>query len=125
MRPTVGSCYSRRQISQMLGGSIQLFLPTSGGKVVCGCFKREPRWNPDAPEEVVFGPGPRVEAVAETISRQREAIPIFMFAGGSTWEYIGDYECTGLQTDRSACQEKMKQNPARGEIKGILYFKKA
>lgn len=124
MRPTLGVRYSRLQISQMLGGSIQSFLPTKDRVVVCGCFKREPRWNPDAPEEVVFGPAPMVEAAAERLSRQHEAIPIFLFAGSAAWEYIGDYRCTELLTDQGLCQEKMKRNPARGAIRGVLYFKK-
>ena len=117
--------YSRPEIAGMLGGSTRSFLPRRDGVVVCGCFKREPRWNPGAPEEVVFGSGEHVFRDAKLVAAQRQAIPVFMFRGHAAWEYVGRYQCTGVRTDPDTCRRAEKDNPARGEITGVLYFKPA
>src|SRR5262245_37146083 len=120
----VGKTYSRHEISAQLGGSVVSYLPEKNGVVVCGCFKREPRWNPRAPEEVTFGgPAPRVLRAAEIVATQNMPIPIFLYRRDGAWEYVGDYVCTGLNTDREFCATKERENPARGKICGVLTFK--
>lgn len=118
----IGKAYSRQQISNVLGGQLQDYLPTHNGRVVCGCFKREPRWNPDAPREVVFGSGPRVERAARLAAATDEPIPIFIFTESSSWKYIGDHRCMGVSFVRALCREKEQSNPDRGDIVGILWF---
>ena len=118
----IGKTYSRQQITDVLGGQLQDYLPTQDGQVVCGCFKQEPQWNPDAPREVVFGSGPRVEKAARLAASCDEPIPIFIFTESSSWEYIGDYRCMGVSFLRDLCHEKERSNPARGEIAGVLWF---
>lgn len=124
MALTLGKCYSRREISDMLGGSTIAYLPTAKGRVVCGCFKPEPRWNPGAPEKVVFGPGPKVRQTAELVARQNAPIPIFLFRKSAAWEYVGDYRCVGINGDPRSCQQEERKNTRRGEIRGILFFEK-
>lgn len=51
----LGRQYTRQQISELLGGSPQSYLPMADGKVVCGCFVPGPAMNPNAPDEVLFG----------------------------------------------------------------------
>ena len=122
----IGQNYSRRQIHAELGGDIVSYLPMRGGKVVCGCFKKTPKFNPEAPEVVTIGRGKggKVEEAAIMVSRQHESIPIFLFRYNGAWEYIGDYRCTAYLTDPILCQQKMIENPARGLIYGVLYFEK-
>ncbi len=122
----IGNTYSRRQISDVLGGQLQDYLPTCDGRVVCGCFKPEKRWNPDAPGEVVFGSGPRVERAARLAVATDEPIPIFIFTKSSgSWKYVGDHRCMGVSFRRALCLEKERSNPDRGEIVGVLWFEPA
>lgn len=124
MKLEIGKSFSRREISDVLGGGTIPYLPTVQGVVVCGCFKREPRWNPDAPEKIVFGPGPRVLATAEIVAVQGGPIPVFIYQSPAVWEYVGEYRCTGLETDPKICREEEEANSAREEICGVLQFRK-
>lgn len=71
-----GRRYTRKQISERLGGGTQDFFPHSNGHVVCGCFKRE--LNPDAPSIVLPGNTDSIRRWAEVFASQMEAIPIFL-----------------------------------------------
>jgi hypothetical protein len=121
----LGQTYTRQEISHALGGSIQLYLPSSGGRVVCGCFKRDARLNPGAPEVVTFGKGEYVEGNAELLAREADPIiPVFLFQASGAWEYVGRYRCTGLSTDPAVLRREMQANPQRGVIAGVLYFER-
>ena len=126
MKPKLGNTYSRRAISKMLGGSQIAYLPHKDGQIVCGCFDRSSRLNPDAPSEVLVGGGaPEVNRTAEVIARQRSAIPVFLRRVPGQWEYVGDYVCTKLSRDPSLLQRKLKQYPQRRNgIAGVVYFKR-
>jgi hypothetical protein len=117
----VGRTYSRRQISAKLGGSIQSYLPTKEGRVLCGCFKPTPRYNPEAPEKITTG---GVSDNAIWISNHDDPIPVFVFRSDSAWEYMGRYRCTGVTTKLEVLRREMKKNPARGRIAGVLFFKR-
>ena len=119
----VARTYTRREIHNALGGSMQAYLPTVQQRVVCGCFKPTPRYNPDAPEKVTIG---RVEDRAEPrlVAQQTDPIPVFLFRESNAWEYMGRYRCTGLSTDQQLLLREMEANPARGVIAGVLYFER-
>ena len=119
----VGRTYSRQQISAVLGGSVRSYLPTVGGRVVCGCFKRTPDKNPDAPEKITFGNATRPEP--PLVASQADPIPVFLFRSFRSWEYKGRYRCTGLSTDTELLRREMQANPARGVIAGVLSFERA
>jgi hypothetical protein len=125
MKPKLGQRYSRREISKMVGGSPVAYLPYKDGEVLCGCFDPSPRFNPGAPEEVLFGSGPIVEETAEMVYRQGTPIPIFIYRGPAQWEYIGNYRCVGLSRDLKLIKQRMEMYPERGEIIGALRFRKA
>ena len=126
MKPTLGQKYSRQEISEMIGGSPQIYLPSKDGEILCGCFRPSPEYNPDAPGEVLFGPSPSgiVEENAEIVYRQAAPIPIFIFRSNAQWEYIGNYRCVRHSRDANLIEERMKKYPERGEIAGILWFEK-
>jgi len=124
MQFVVGKTYSRRDISDVLGGSIQLYLPTNEGRVVCGCFKLDRKYNPRAPEEVTFGAGEIVQKNAELLSQQTDPIPVFLFNSAGAWKYRGRYRCTGITTDPDILHRKMRENPARGVICGVLHLER-
>lgn len=121
----LGQSYSRAKISAVFGGDIRSSLPESNGIVVCGCFKTASRWNPGAPEEVTLGIKPRVRAAARKLQEQSATIPIFLFRENSEWEYIGDYRCIRYEEDKELCDQKMRENPERGPIGGVLHFERA
>jgi putative zinc finger/helix-turn-helix YgiT family protein len=118
----VGRAYSRREISDALGGSLRTYLPVVDGRVVCGCFKRIPEKNPHAPEKVTIGNASRPEPLL--VSRQVDPIPVFLFRSSGAWEYQGRYRCTGFSTEPKLLEQEMAANPARGVIAGVLYFER-
>jgi hypothetical protein len=126
----IGSKYTREQISDILGGSIQSFLPTAGGVVVCGCFKPDEDMNPDAPEEVLFGEegdSAGINRAANLVFEQglkSEAIPVFLKRRSNEWEYSGEYLCIGITRDPRVVARKKAQYPKRGEFHGVLRFEK-
>lgn len=125
MNPKLGQKYSRRQISEMIGGSPVAYLPYKDGEVLCGCFDPSPGLNPGAPEEVLFGSGPIVEETAELVYRQGVSIPVFIHRAPAQWEYVGNYQCVGLSRDPALLKQRMQKYSERGEIVGALRFKRA
>jgi len=121
MQLKVGKTYSRREISDALGGSIQSYLPTKSGRVLCGCFKPTPRYNPHAPEKITTG---GVGDNARWIAKHKIPIPVFVFRADCAWEYMGEYRCTGMTRNPVVLRREMKKNPARGHIAGVLYFER-
>jgi hypothetical protein len=127
MQPVFGQKYSRPEISKMLGGSIQTYLPHKDGQVLCGCFDTSPKYNPDAPTEVLYGAGSsKVQRMAEMVRDQHTAIPVFLrHKPRGRFEYVGDYLCTGLRTDPALLKSKQQQYPQRvNGVGGVLYFRK-
>jgi len=54
----IGESYTRKQIHDQLGCSIQIFLPTVDGEVVCACLSRNKNPNGEgAPRGSVVAPG--------------------------------------------------------------------
>jgi hypothetical protein len=120
-----GKAYSRAEIAARLGGQLRDYLPTREGRVVCGCFHKSPAWNPGAPQEVLFGPGPRVERAARLIAEQVGPIPVFLFDGPAAWRFVGYFRCTDISTDLRVRREKERRFPERGPIAGVLRFERA
>lgn len=116
----VGHTYSRQEISNALGGSIQNYLPVVRGRVVCGCFRPDTKFNPSAPEKVTIGRASRREP--RLIRDQVEPIPVFLRRSNGAWEYRGLYRCTDFRTEPDLLRQEMEDNPARGKIEGVLYF---
>ncbi len=124
MEPRIGKRYSRREINKLVGGSTIAYLPHKDGQILCGCFNSSRTLNPDAPEEVVYGTNQKVQEMAEMMSRQTSAIPIFMFRSPGEWEYIGDYRCIGHSRDPKLVRSRMNKYPERGPIAGVLRFQR-
>lgn len=91
--------YSREQISEIPGGSEVWFLPTVGGRVVCGCFNLD--HNPDAPDRILPGTGPMIERTAEWFCGQDHPVPIFIKRCPKEWENVGHYQADRSSTDRA------------------------
>ena len=85
----VDNSYTREDIHNEVGGSVQSFLPTVDGRVVCACLSKE--MNPNAPNEILVGNKPRVVKSAEQFSKQSFAVPVFIKEASNEWIYQGDY----------------------------------
>ena len=123
----LGRRYSRAEISALVGGNTRDALPTRGGEVLCGCFKRTRKFNPGAPTEVTIGPSKTNRALeaARVIADQEGDIPVFIWEKGQGgWEYRGRYRCLRHSENPKELQAKMKENPVRKKIVGVLYLEK-
>ena len=50
---------------------------------------------------------------ARLVAAQRGPIPIFIYRKSKEWEYVGDFLCTGMTTDRDVLSQKEKKYPLR------------
>ncbi len=93
-----GRTYTRIAIAKAVGGgSLQSYLPTVGGRVVCGCFRID--LNPGAPEIILPGTGPMIEGTAAVLCAQSGPIPVFLADGNARWRHVGLYEVERTSTD--------------------------
>jgi hypothetical protein len=88
----IGQVYTAGEIAAKLGGSPMPCLPTVNNKVVCGRFIRE--INPEAPDVILIGDGPKMLKNAKRLCEQKEAIPVFLkkSANDTGFRYIGYYK---------------------------------
>jgi hypothetical protein len=120
----VGRSYSRKQISEALGGSEVEYLPTHNGRIVCGCFTLE--HNPGAPDVIVPGTGKIVEREAELFCQQGDAVPIFVKRRVNEWEYMGDYRVKRYSSDPQeiAANHQGSITPLH-EVTRVIFLEKA
>jgi hypothetical protein len=126
----LGETYTRDAIYDQLGVSRIAYLPTTNGRVVCGCFHRSEELNPNAPEEILFGrehDTPIIDETAWQVFQQGqagEAIPVFLRRTANAWEYVGEYLCIGYTRDRRVVERKRQEHPHRGNFSGVLRFER-
>lgn len=82
-----GQNYTRRQIHASLGGSIQSYLPTASGRVVCACLRRD--INPEAPFVILVGNGAKIKQAGALLAAQPGTIPVFIKQSTGAWTYSG------------------------------------
>jgi hypothetical protein len=99
-----GNLYTREQISKVVGGSRQAYLPTKGGQVVAICLI--PNYNPCAPDEILPGVGRIVEHSADLLVAQQNALPTFLKRNNKEWEYVGIYRAVGCTTVAAILHQK-------------------
>jgi hypothetical protein len=87
----------RGQIHARLGGSVQWYLPTVEGRVVCACLK--PKANPDAPDIILPGEGEVIERTADLLVSQRTSVPTFIKRSPRRWEYVGEFVAVRCSRD--------------------------
>lgn len=83
----IDESYTRRQIHEKVGGSVQTYLPTVSGRVVCACLTKA--MNPEAPDIILVGNKPRVIQAARQLAIQPDPIPIFLKQVSNAWIYVG------------------------------------
>ena len=96
--PRVGQLYSCAEQGEMHGGDWRSTLPDSDGKVTLIRFRLDK--NPDGPHLIDHGrsksPSSRTHERVEMLRRQGGSIPVYRYAGGGAWEYLGRYRVRGI-----------------------------
>src|SRR5690242_17444713 len=92
-----GRPYTRREIADAVGGSIQDYLPHHNGRVVCACLV--PQLNPGAPDVILVGTGPEIVRWARVFADQRDFVPVFIKRATNAWEHVGRYRVEGSSID--------------------------
>ena len=86
---TIGRCYTREEIHAQVGGSMQAYLPTRDGRVVCACPTREK--NHEAPHIILVGTKTKVMENAEILYGQGGGVPVFIKKNVNPWGYAGRF----------------------------------
>ena len=110
----------------------ELAAATAGGRdyirtrnnVPVGLALRE-NFNPEGPDVIVFGTGPRVAARARLLmdhGRCSRAVPVYVKRGTDTWVYKGDYRATDLRFDAATLQRYGPIRRGVGKVAGVLFL---
>jgi len=112
--------YTRREISDALGGGIQDYLPHADGRVVCACLSRE--YNPDAPYVVLPGKGQDIVRWGDVFAQQREFVPVFLKRATNAWQYVGRFRVQERSVDDEQIERWGVVSGRQGEISMVLYL---
>ncbi|MFA6384722.1 MAG: hypothetical protein WCY10_05060 [Candidatus Omnitrophota bacterium] len=86
-----GACFTRQEISDIVGGgSVQNMMPNKDGRVLCVCLSRP--LEIDADKVILVGAGPAVQKEAEMFCVQNTAVPFFCKKVANQWEYVGCFK---------------------------------
>src|SRR5262249_31772923 len=118
---THGHQYTRQQIRSRLGGDLIAYLPSSQGRIVCGCFRLDT--NPHAPEVILPGTGPAIEGKAATLCRQPGQLPVFIKRDTNTWEYMGDYRVRDRSTSSQVIAEHARR-AGRSDVTSVIFMER-
>jgi hypothetical protein len=113
----LGKSYTRHQIHQAVGGSVQSYLPTKKGEVVAACLRKD--LNPRAPSVIIVGRGPRIEAAGRILAQQASAVPVFLKLKINTWQYEGMFKSSRSLTTQSECASYV-EGSGRGDVAQII-----
>ena len=118
----VGQIYTHDFICKTFGGDAKggTYLPQSRQTILCGCFTTV--LNPEAPECVLVGDGPRILSKAEKLAAQGGSIPVFLKTGTNQWIYKGEFEVTGFSKN-SADFEAKAVAADRNDVAAALFFR--
>lgn len=119
----VGNKYTHDFICKTFGGDAKsgTYLPQSKQTILCGCFTST--MNPEAPDVVLVGGGPRIIGKAEKLLAQGGAIPIFMKLGTNQWEYRGLYELQNISRETTDIEARAVAAD-RNDVIAALFFRR-
>lgn len=113
--------YSRRDIHERVGGSVQSFLPHIEGRVVAACVHTDT--NPDAPDIILPGKGPGIQHAAELLVEQATPVPTFLYRNPAKWEYVGDYRLERCSRDPEEIARQVRRSD-RPDVTMVLYMER-
>ena len=77
--------------------------------------------NPEAPEIVVVGKGPRIVSNAKLFLEQQQYVPVYVKQSKNNWKYLGHYRADSYSQDPSVI-DKHRKDRATEEVDGILFL---
>jgi Domain of unknown function (DUF3883) len=80
--------------------------------------------NPEAPEIIAFGDGPRIVSRAKLLLASAMAVPTYVKRDVNEWEYLGEYRATAIRWDAQTI-EKYSANREGEKIAGVLFLESA
>ena len=118
----IGTCYSRQEIHEAVGGGIQDYLPHVDRKIVCGCFRKDT--NPGAPDVVLPGRGPDIMRWATVFREQKVPVPIFIKQRTSEWQYVGNFLVDHWSNDEQIIADH-EPISRKGRVTCVLFLRKS
>jgi hypothetical protein len=79
--------------------------------------------NEQAPDIVVVGKGPRIEARAKLFLNSGASVPTYVKRGTNAWELIGQYRATAYRTNATTIRTHASDRP-QGKVAGILFLER-
>ena len=114
-----GVSYTRKDIHDQIGGSLQSFLPHVGGRVVAACLR--PDYNPDAPDILLVGTGDGIEHAADMLVAQRNPVPTFLKLSTGGWKYVGEHAVVRSSQDAADLAVQARRS-GRDDITRVIYM---
>jgi hypothetical protein len=118
----MGRGYSRREIHDVLGGSLEQYLPSVGGRVVAVCINPDPDLQPFPPAQIFIGSGPTIQARAVALSSQDEPVPVFIGRAAHDWEFKGHWRPVRLETDSDRVEAERTRAGVTRPFFGVLWL---
>lgn len=79
------------------------------------------KMNPEAPEVIVVGTGPRIKSNARLLLKTNKYVPVYLKQAANQWRFLGNFIATAYATDDETI-EKHRNNRARDKVDGILFL---
>ena len=97
------------------------YIRTKDNKVKC--LALNPVLNEDAPEIVVVGKGPNIEARAKRFLDSGISVPTYLKHATNAWELVGNYRATQYKADFATIRKHRGDRPIN-EVAGILFLER-
>lgn len=111
--------YTRQEIHDVVGGSLQSYLPNKGGQICCACLNTD--FDPDAPHVILPGTGKGIEYAAKLLVSQDEPIPTFIKRKVNEWEYVGMFRVERFSKDFREIRKYARESN-RTDITMVIYM---
>ncbi|MCT7944161.1 DUF3883 domain-containing protein [Shewanella septentrionalis] len=77
--------------------------------------------NPEAPEVIVVGNGPRIKANARLFLEQQEYVPVYLKQAVNAWKFLGKYKADRYSQDPKVIEQHRQHRPSE-KVDGILFL---
>jgi len=110
--------FTTNELAKKLAGG-QSYIRTKDGDVKGLAIRKDK--NPEAPDIIVVGTGPRIVANAHLFLESGKYVPVYIKRDVNQWEYVGDYKAVRYCRDTETIEKHRHHRPA-GHVDGILFL---
>lgn len=98
----INNTYTRKKISDVLGGDMVSYLPNKDNRVTCCCLKSNLNISDGSAPIILVGDAPKVIRAANILINQNENnIPIFIKESPNNHKYIGRFRVKNYTENRA------------------------